>query len=585
LLRLLRLLSERALRRIKIILSIIISRKFLVIMSFVTNLPLDIISQIQHYFFSLLVMDPAPFSETNMDEMETFYLQESNRSWRNFLNVSQNEHWQFVKRSTMIWSLNALASRKYLDELPFRTYISERMANPGMQLILKNPDLESPSFVSLQHELTMNAVGFLSLHCVSDALPSCASLHVLFLDNCPGLISLGEYKNLKTLKFRCCPNLLSFGKMENLTAVHSGYGVEKSLLQSISSEKLISLTLYSHIDYFLQNMNSFLNLRELVLILNVTQAGINYHLPQLPLPLLEKLITRSYLSLNVTGLYHLKSLDVGSTVTSAVKGKEEIFPRLTSLSGSGPAFSKEDIRNYPQLKSFSYQSMPRHGAVSKLSQYEDIPEFNLTCKGSTNERVTFNIGPKARSFHLDLSPVNIVVEHQNLTAFEKVSIKSPTLNNLAVFQNVQRLSLTNCLQLTDISAIGNIAYLSLEDCPRITDFSCLGVKQRFLSITDCPGLKEVDIRRFGNIYHVSIKGCPNITKIDGLTNNCFLSIYLCNDLSEVRLSGVDYVKVVIRFCMYLSKVLVTGKVYSLQLSHCHQSLDKSSLQNCEYLKI
>jgi hypothetical protein len=349
--------------------------------------------------------------------MESFFLEESYRSWRNFLNISQKEHWQFVKRSSWLWSLNTFASRKYLDELPFRNYIRERLVNAGMQLILKIPDLEKPiRIVSIEQELPLNCLGFLSLQCLRfhgtpanvlmKSLPSCDSLQSLFLDDCRSLVSLGEYKNLKTLKVRLCPNLLSAGKMDNLTTFY-GNAVQRSFLQSISFDKLVSLILYYHIDHLLENISKFQNLRQLVVVIDV--ASTNFHLPQLTLPLLEKLTALNCLSIDVTGLYRLKSLDIGSTIASAVKGKEEILSRLTSLSGSDRAFLEEDIRNYPQLKSFSYQSMSLY-AVFKLSQYKNIPEVNLSCKGSAENRVKFNFGPKTRSFMVNLYPVNIVVE-------------------------------------------------------------------------------------------------------------------------------------------------------------------------------
>jgi hypothetical protein len=181
------------------------------------------------------------------------------------------------------------------------------------------------------------------------------------------------------------------------------------------------------------------------------------------------------------------------------------------------------------------------------------------------------LGKNTRSYELNLEGVDITVENQNREVLLKVSIASPTLRYLSIFQNVQRLSLTNCFNLTDISAIGNIPYLSLEKCPKITDFSCLEGKQRFLTITECSGLKDVDIHRFGNIYNLNIKNCPNILKIDGLMNNCFLSISECYRLSEV-LHRNDY----------LTNFSISGKVYSLQISYCRK-LDQDSLRNYEYL--
>jgi hypothetical protein len=567
---------------------------FLVIMTVVTNLPVDIICQVQQYFFSdgdsqTLFSDSASllFSEAKLSDVQAFYLQESNRSWRNFLNVSKRDHWQFVKKSTMMWSLNTFASRKYLDDLPFRNYINERMTNPGMQLILKIPDLESPKRItSVEQGLTMNTIGFLSLQCsrsgpisMSFRLPSCDSLHTLFLDDCPGIISLGEYKHLKTLKVHRCTNLLSAGKMEKLTTFY-GNGIQRSFLQSISSEKLISLTLYSHIAPFLRIINRFQQLRELVLVLDIHTA-LDFHLPKLFLPFLEKLTAKNYFSIDVTDLYRLKELDIGCTFTSAVKGKEDIFPRLTSLSGSSEAFLGEDIRNYPQLKTFAYQ-ISEH-SIQNLFQYENIPEVHLTCKTSTCQLKKFNISRNTKSFTIHLHPADVVVEGWKGRTFERVSLSSATLRNLSVFHNVQRLSLVKCSELVNISAARNIPYLSFEKCPKIADFSYLGLKQRFLSIIECPGLKDVDFHRFGKIYHLTIKSCQNVSRIDGLVNNRFISISDCLNLSDVLLNGVNYTKVSIHRCDCLSNFAVT-KVYSLRISCC-KKLDKNCLQNYEYFEI
>jgi hypothetical protein len=278
-------------------------------------------------------------------------------------------------------------------------------------------------------------------------------------------------------------------------------------------------------------------------------------------------------------LCRLKELDIGCTFTSAVKGKEDIFPRLSSLSGSSEAFLGEDIRNYRQLKTFSYQ-ISEH-STQNLFQYENIPEVHLTCKTSTCQLKKFNISRNTKSFTIHLHPADVVVEGWKGRTFEKVSLSSATLRNLSVFHNVQRLSLVKCSELVNISAARNIPYLSFEKCPRITDFSSLGLKQRFLSIIECPGLKDVDFHRFGKIYHISIKNCSNVRKIDGLINNRFVSIFDCLYLSEVLLSGVNYTKVSIHRCDCLSSFTVT-KVYSLRISCCKKA--DANYQNYEYLK-
>jgi hypothetical protein len=162
------------------------------------TVPNDVLLIIRSYLFIFRV------KERDVEELETFLRQESERSWRNFLSASNSESWKVIRKETRIWSFNERNFRKYLSNDLFRQYVNERMVNSVQQLrcCLYTCGEETCliSFSSLVME--MSNIGCINIlqYNFSD-FPSSRILHTLSLGLCSALERIGEFPNLDTLSF------------------------------------------------------------------------------------------------------------------------------------------------------------------------------------------------------------------------------------------------------------------------------------------------------------------------------------------------------------------------------------------------
>jgi hypothetical protein len=313
--------------------------------------------------------------------MDAFLLQETNRSWRNLLSLNNNEFLKSVRKSTMIWSLNRLATATYLTNAEFRNYIFERLVDPHLQLRLTVSHQSTNSFCVLEEQLQVNRIGYLSLDSsLLECLPSCDSLHTLSLRYCGRLRSVGNYKNLTTLKI-CYPlDLKSTGAMERLSDLFLMH-TDKSILQLLPRTNLVRLGIHHCLNIFLKKIEDFQGLKCLWLF------DDRANLPILPLPSLEHLTVRSCQSVNLRGLNNLNSLDVDEISARRIFGKEEIYPLLNSLAGSRDSFLDDDMRKYPNLKSFRYNSITNLSSLEQLKQYESFPNGICLSQTAMNFRI------------------------------------------------------------------------------------------------------------------------------------------------------------------------------------------------------
>jgi hypothetical protein len=148
-----------------------------------------------------------------VDELETFVRQEPERSWREFLSISNSQCWKRVRNELKIWSLNEKAFLKYLTNDCFRGYINERMINPVLQLHCRSFNvLRTPSDLrdSLVSELVaeLSSIGCLSIYGYSlSDFPSSRCLHTLRIDSSSSLQRLGDFPVLETLHLWECTEL------------------------------------------------------------------------------------------------------------------------------------------------------------------------------------------------------------------------------------------------------------------------------------------------------------------------------------------------------------------------------------------
>jgi hypothetical protein len=364
--------------------------------------------------------------------------------------------------------------------------------------------------------------------------------------------------------------------MENLSCLYCKQ-TDKSLLRLFPHITLVCLTIHNCLEVFLQKIQDFQGLKWLWLFED------RAYLPILPLPSLEHLTVRNCRSVNLRGLTKLKSLDVDKISAPDIFGKEEIYPLLTSLSGSHDSFLGDDIRKYPNLKSFRYNSITNVSSLEQLKQYESIPNLKLGVKPSfftlLNGIFQFSVQSTAKSLELGHYRILVIAKQPSISQLKLICC---SVNDLSCFSSVQFLSLNNCCRVTDLTPVRDVPYISIEACEDITEFSCLGKKQRYLCIAHCDELQDLDIEGFDSVGYLSIKSCHSVRRIVGLQQTRIFNIVNCRELVQVSLLGNDYMKVDCCSCRSLGELSIAGKVYSLRIRNCRK-LKQENVTNFEYL--
>jgi hypothetical protein len=194
---------------------------------------------------SYLVVDHKDNDKTG-NELVTFLLRESERSWRNLLSTSKNHYCQRIRKETMIWSLRGVSLRKYYENQTFREYVNERMVSSRQQFRCSYDFSmrEDRSLTSFVVDLAVTS----NISCVSitayplTEFPSSPSLRALFLLKCSSLQQLGDFPNLTTLHVEVARNLEKVGDMGNITHIYLEE-VNDDVIAQFALEQVESLTL------------------------------------------------------------------------------------------------------------------------------------------------------------------------------------------------------------------------------------------------------------------------------------------------------------------------------------------------------
>jgi hypothetical protein len=549
------------------------------------NLPIDLYILIRSYLFSHLIL-----TEGNYDSIEKFVLRESQRSWRNFLSISNHYDWKIVRKATMVWSLNNLESDKYLKEDSFRVYLDDRMDDPLLQLQCQLNESAFPAF-SLDsalcrdfsnHFVYLSQLSSLSLSgCTFKEFPSCESLQKLHLTNCKSVKNIGTYPKLLFLFISKCDKLISLGTMKNLTHLRLNSAAASLIIPLFPLENLVHLSVFDATKTFLDCIPRFLqkksdntivcNLRELSLINN--EVSSTMVLPALPFQSLEKLSLACFHSIELNGLSQLKELCLEDVPEPGILGKEEIFP---------------------QLKVFSYiAGKADHSFLSFLPNMDLLQERTVDLSLSFSNDSPVDFSPilqeqkELKSFCLSVPECYLSFHSQEegndeQRIFHRLSLKLSVTEDLTNFpvHNIQILELIRCKNISSISPVKEIPYLRLTDLPNVKEFSCLGEHQKCLIIDYCPGLRDKDFRNFGKVFSLSVHGCENISVIQHLQEVRYLDIWGCCFLEKVDLEGMEYLFVEISSCSLLKQVNVEGRLYSLKIGNCHPRVKNK--QFCQY---
>ena len=122
-------------------------------------------------------------------------------------------------------------------------------------------------------------------------------------------------------------------------------------------------------------------------------------------------------------------------------------------------------------------------------------------------------------------------KYTNWYPFVKVDLSNCTeVTDVSAFGNVHTLSLRGCIRVTDVSALGNVHTLYLSNCTRVTDVSAL-TNVHTLDLEYCTGV--TDVSALGNVHTLYLNGCTKVTDVSALRNIHTLYLYGCTGVTDV----------------------------------------------------
>jgi hypothetical protein len=173
------------------------------------KIPLDIILFTREYLYP----DPKSIASLHDDltSEDNFLRQEAKWSWRNFLSMSMNKHWQEIRRRALIFSLNKYETRKYLTQAVFRNYVNSLVLNPANQVELEIGKYVISTYSWSNEVLELNPIGYLNIFFLADqkCLPRLPYLHTLMISHDIEITHLDSLPSLTTLCFTNLTKLVS----------------------------------------------------------------------------------------------------------------------------------------------------------------------------------------------------------------------------------------------------------------------------------------------------------------------------------------------------------------------------------------
>jgi hypothetical protein len=478
------------------------------------------------------------------DFVQKFARQELERSWRNFLTVCREATWGYIRKETMIWSLNQVASRKYFLDLEFRKYINESVLDSAKQVSCRLwNETVSVSSPILYEVIATSKIGFISVdRYFMTTVPSLMNLHTLSLRYCSNVTELGSFPQLRSLQLYNCPGVGTIGQMNNLRDLYLEYvpGVLASQFPLEQIEKLIM----DVTDIPLTILPRLRSIKDLSLAKSHSSSDVlTFSAPEC-FASLRRLQVHNFSTVNLSGLVGLKELSLMYVPSSQIFGKEEI---------------------YPQLRSYYYGAYTDHGEELDYyySHLKNITDFTLHVNKNRSQFVLPE-GSKIKSLNISKMDIPLNTAQEN-RLYWNLRLCSCDIQSYSMFSNVQKLVLIEPTGDMDIRPLRNIPYLHLEDLQAATDLSCLG-NQRCLHIVRCHGLSNEAVKNFGNVFQLSIWDCNGVSEVVGLNNTGKLELHDCQQLKKVDLRGNDYISVYVLLCNDLDDFRASGRIYYLKFA-------------------
>jgi hypothetical protein len=544
-----------------------------------SRLPIDLFLVFRDYLFEMSNFKSDPWGRE--EPMEKYLRIELRWSWRNFLSASNTSTWRLIRKTTMIWDLNQDFSRKYLVDSDFRKFVDARMTYPDQQLQLTFFNFESRAIIRKQTLIPCYK---------TSTLKSLEHLHSLRITGCDKLTHIQDCKSLRALTISSCKSLVSVDELPNLTELYLSW-ISNKLFPCFPLENLLVLKIrFLSVDSdeglkFIKNNQSRLqNLR--VLALSST-SFTEVSLTEITLSSLETADFRNFKLVDLTGFPKLQSLSVQNV--RQMQGKEMIYPQLRTYSRlDSDWFLESNMNCFQKLKSLQYYP------------YEISEKFmkDVSCLPSLKELLLISNSFFAERFVITNKKIRMLEVSMPVKSLEFGFYKKPDspslyllicgsdqfedVSSFSHFQHISQLELRNSRALKNIDGLNNISYLSITACPNIESFSCFRNLEnlRYLEISNNNHLCNDDIMRLENLYCLRLSLCQGITKISGLRKTRFVSFLQLNEVTEMEFAGTDYVFVSLVECRRLSRVTVTGRINTLNVSEC-VGIKQEELRNCD----
>ena len=221
-----------------------------------------------------------------------------------------------------------------------------------------------------------------------------------------------------------------------------------------------------------------------------------------------------------------------------------------------------------------------------VSCINKFPKIKMYFSNDTKllEECYNNIYSYSYNFHNNYVSDNILPDVltncQNIKILKIVGYGLP-LNNYNL-SKLDKLHLSDCWSLEDISMLGNINDLSIYNCNNITilpkEFNC-----KYLLFSHCKFINN-DNLNINNTYKLSLLRCNNITDLTriNLSTIKFLIIRICNNLIINKLDGLEHFDIDDHNCSHINYLGDNIKKLSI---NCYNLLELPKIKYLEELKI
>jgi Leucine-rich repeat (LRR) protein len=310
----------------------------------------------------------------------------------------------------MVWSLNTVAVKRYLENEEFRQYLNKKSAIPTQQLLFRY----TPSPCTVTNELHLEVIRASNIGCLDIGfntqlmeLPSLLRLQALSVSWCQSLERLGDYPNLKTLEIMDCPRLGRIGKSNRLhklllavLTTNCVLSIEQLLLQ-FPLEHIKGLFINYAAEPFFKLAGRLAALKSLGIFFS---TGSELPFPGELFPSLTTLETYNCPSLRLAGMTRLRNLKINGTPRNQIFGKEVVYPQLKS-------FSHLCISNEPAEQDDSFLSLLKNVTRLTITRSQPITQSDFLL--SANNKVS--------SLDLSMKGQEVIIPDRS---FERLSLRN-----------------------------------------------------------------------------------------------------------------------------------------------------------------